>query len=421
MSVRRYLPPPLREGGFPLLLFGRTASVLGDFFGVAAQSVLVYRLTGSKVAMGTLWLCHYLPMVLVRLLSGPLLDRVDRRRLLMAAEWIRVVAFAAPAALYAAGLLRVWHLFGFAFVVGSAEAVYFPVLMAMIPEIVPEERLARANALVEGSWNVMALLGPALGAAFVQAFGPGPALLLDAASFAVSALSAQLVRVPIRHQLAGRGDRFLKRLGEGYRFFLEHQELLWLVGALAVANAGQAAVFAQFLPFATEQLGTTVAGMGMLESGIAAGAVLGTLVAGLCGEIKWRSLSLLGSLAGMGLATLALGLAHRLSVALYFTVAFGATGPFFNIVYVTLYQRMVPDHLRARVFSLRMVLSTAAMPLGSFLGGVAAEAWGLQPLFVFAGLVTALAAVLVYFHPVLRRIDGELPKLEQRSQGAAIS
>ncbi|MGE5508905.1 MAG: MFS transporter [Chitinophagales bacterium] len=419
MNLRRYLPSPLREGGFSLLVCGQTVSVLGDFFGIAAQSVLVYRLTGSKVAMGTLWLCHFLPMVLFRLISGPLLDRVDRRRLLMAAEWTRVVAFAAPAALYAAGLLKVWHLFGFAFVVGTAEAVFFPVLMAVIPEIVPEARLARANALIEGSRNVMALVGPALGAAFVQAFGPGPALLLDAASFATSATSVWLLRSPIRHQLSDPGEPFLRRLAEGYRFFQDHQELLWLVGALAVANAGQAAISAQFLPYATEQLGTTVAGMGMLESAIAAGAVAGTLVAGLFGEITWRRLSLLGSLAVLGLGTVALGLAHRFPTALLLAVAYGAGGPFFNIVYVTLYQRLVPDHLRARVFALRMVLSTAAMPVGSFLGGLAAEAWGLQPLFVAAGLFTALAAILTYFHPVLRRIDGELSGPAAPAQGVA--
>ncbi|HHW15534.1 MAG TPA: MFS transporter [Firmicutes bacterium] len=397
------------EGGFSLLLGGQALSVLGDFFGIAAQSVLVYRLTGSKVAMGTLWLCHFLPMVLFRLVSGPLLDRLDRRRLLMAAEWTRVAVFAAPALLYFTGLLRVWHLFGFALITGAAEAVFFPVLMALVPDLVPEQRLAQANALIEGSRNVVSLVGPALGAAFVQLWGPGPALLVDACSFAASAVSVQLLRPPIRQPAHAGGEKpFLKRLAEGYRFFRVREELLWLAGALAVVNAAQAATFAQFLPYATEQLGTSVAGMGMLESAIALGALLGTFAAGLCGEIRWRSLSLLGSLVVSGLALMAMGLTDRFAVALLLAAGFGASGPFFNIVYMTLYQRLVPGHLRARVFALRMVFATSAMPLGSFLGGVVAEAWGLRALFLLAGLVSALSAGVVYVHPSLRRIDGDL-------------
>lgn len=402
-------PPALSgEKGFRLLLCGQAVSVLGDFFGIAAQSVLVYRLTGSKVAMGTLWLCHLLPLVLFRLVSGPLLDRVDRRRLLMAAEWTRALVFGAPALLYAFGVLEIWHLFVFAFVTGMADAVFWPVLMALVPELVPEQRLARSNALLEGTRNVMSLLGPAAGAAFIQAFGPGPALVLDSLTFVFSALCAQLLRSPAHHPHTGEeGEPFLKRLGEGYGFFRRHTELLWLAGALAVANAGEAAATAQFLPYSTEQLGAGVAGMGMLQSAIAFGAVLGTLAAGALGEIRWRSLSLLGSLMLMGLTSAGLGLVDRLAGAVTFAALWGAAIPFFNIVYVTLYQRLVPDHLRARVFALRMVFSTSVMPLGAFLGGVVAEAWGLKALFLVAGLVPALTAILVYFQPALRRIDGD--------------
>jgi predicted MFS family arabinose efflux permease len=259
----------------------------------------------------------------------------------------------------------------------------------------------------------MALLGPALGAIFVQAFGPGPALLLDAVSFAVSAVTVQLIRSPAGHHApADDGEPFLKRLAEGFGFFQEHVELLWLIGALALANMGQAAIMAQFLPYATEQLGTNVAGMGFLDSTFAFGAVLGTVVTGLLGEIRWRSLSLLGSILVMGLATMALGAVTRFAAALPLAVVYGAAGPFFNVVYVTLYQRMAPDHLRSRVFALRMVLSTAAMPLGSFFGGLLAQAWGLRPLFLTAGLLPAAAAVLVYVQPVMRRIDGDFPKVD---------
>ncbi|MGE5553342.1 MAG: MFS transporter [Betaproteobacteria bacterium] len=413
MKMVRCSPALSGERGFRLLLCGQAASVLGDFFGVAAQSVLVYRLTGSKVAMGTMWLCHLLPMVLFRLVSGPLLDRADRRRLLLAAELTRAFVFGAPALLYALRLLQIWHLFAFSFVTGVADAVFWPVLMAVVPELVPEPRLARANALLEGSRNVMSLLGPAAGAAFIQAFGPGPALVLDSLSFVASALSVYLVRTPGRPPAALEDARpFLTRLGEGYGFFRVHPELLWLAGALALANAGEAAATAQLLPYSTEQLGAGVTGMGLLQSAIASGAVLGTLAAGALGEITWRSLSLAGALVIMGLATAGLGLAHRLGGALPCAVLFGASGSFFNIVYVTLYQRLVPAHLRGRVFALRMVFSTSVMPLGAFLGGVAAEAWGLPSLYLATGLIPALAAFLTYFHPTMRRIDGELAGLD---------
>lgn len=237
----------------------------------------------------------------------------------------------------------------------------------------------------------------------------------DAASFALSALTFLWLRTPRKERPPAAAEPFLKELSRGYLFFRDHPELLWLCGLVAVANMGEMAVMAQFLPYATEQLGTTIGGMGLLESAISLGALLGTAVAGLCGEIRNRTASTMGAQAAGGATLLAMGLAGRLEVALPLAMLWGSSAPFFNIVYQTIFQRVVPDHLRARVLAIRMMIAQSVSPFGAFLGGVVAEVWGLRVLFLGAGALSLAAATIGWFQPTLRRIDGDLPGPEPLS------
>lgn len=410
MSTPLPAPAPglLQNRNFLLLWVGQGVSVLGDFFGNAALSLLVYELTGSKVAMGSLWLAFLLPMLPIRLLAGPLLDRLPRRPLLIAADMVRAAAFIAPVALFLLGRLQIWHLFATAAASGVAMGFFQPVVMAFVPSLVPREQFTRANAAIEGARAAMSLLGPAVGAAVVAGAGPLTALAVNSVAVAASALLLLFMRLPAGRPGPARGASFVRELAAGYRFFGRHPELLWLAGTVAFLNLGSSAVMAQLLPYVVERLGSDVVGMGLIQSSFAAGLLLGTAACGALGEMQQRRLFTMGALVVAGVLIAALALVDRLYMAMLLHGLAGVAVPFFNINSQAIYQVLVPDALRGRVFALRLVLAQGSLPLGAFLGGVVAESWGLTPMLLAAGLLPAALAVRAYFHPTLRQIDGNL-------------
>jgi MFS family permease len=154
-------------------------------------------------------------------------------------------------------------------------------------------------------------------------------------------------------------------------------------------------------------------GLGLLDSFASLGGILGTFAAGFAGEMKQRSAFTMASLAVNGVLIASLGLVHHLWLALVVAVLSGFCSPFFNINSAIIYQSLVPDKLRGRVFTVRLLLGQGATPLGAFLGGITAQIWGLPPLFIISGLASTAMAALAYLQPALRRIDGDLVPIQE--------
>ena len=401
------------QRSFVLIWLGQAVSVLGDPFGTAAQAVLLYQLTGSKVAMGTLWFALLLPAVIVRMVGGPLVDRWNRRTILIISDWVRALTFLIPAVLYAFGLLQVWHLYVCAVVTGVSQGFFQPTLLAMLPGVVKPSQLTRANASLEGTLALMSLLGPAIGTGLVELAGPVPALLIDTLTFAISGVMVMFIRQSQLPPHANANRRpFSQELYSGYAFFWKHRELLWLGVLVAVLNLGNMAIYAQMLPYASEHLKSNVVGMGLLQSAYFAGSLLGSTIAGAWGETKGRRWLILSSLIICGLMNAGMGLARHLWLAILLNGIGGVSARLFTITNTTVYQKLVPNEYRGRVMAIRMLLGQGTSPIGAFLGGVAAQAFGLSPVFIVAGLIPALVAAWALFQPTLRTLDGELqPKV----------
>jgi MFS family permease len=399
---------------YTLLWSGQAVSVLGDFFGNAAQSVLVYELTGSKVAMGTLWLAFMLPMVFIRMFCGPLIDRLDRRRLLMTMDFVRGITYALSATFTLLGIIHVWHLFLFAVIIGTAEAIFQPALMAFLPDLVSDRLLIKANASIQNVTAIMSLIGPAVGSGLVKLVGAAPALYVDAAAFTFSACMFLLLRSPKETTTAVevRKSSYFQELKAGYRFFGQHRELIWLALMVSITNMGAMAINAQILPYALEQLKTDILGMGFLQSSYAIGTALGATIVGRLGERENRRFYTMGALFISGIFNASLALTHHLWLAIAINFLNGILAMFFNINSNAIYQKLVPDRVRGRVFAVRLLLAQGSMPLGSFFGGLAAQAWGLQPMIIIAGIVPSMIALWAYFQKTLKRIDGELTPAE---------
>lgn len=382
---------------FWILTVGETLSILGSNFGQMAQAVLVYNLTGSKLAMGTILLLSMGAETLLRLVGSPLIDRFNRVGLMRVLAVLMTLTYAAPPVLAYFGLLQVFHLYLFAVVAGLTSALYAPAYFALVPSIVKGEALVRANSISQTFTSVAGLLGPVLAGLLIAALGPVPALTIDAISYGVGTVSLFLLPAAlgqVTKRLAASGDGYLKQLTDGVSFYRSVPILILALVGAALMNFSLSAGSAMLVPLVRERLGMDVAAVGALSSALSGGMLLGGVVIGWIGQVKNRILAMMAPLAGSGVALIALGLVGR-GQLIPAIIAWGVVGlgiGMYNPQSGALYQRLVPDELRGRVMSVRLTVAWGASPLGASLGSIVAAWAGLPVMFIAFGLVTILLA-----------------------------
>ncbi|MFZ5817472.1 MAG: MFS transporter [Bacillota bacterium] len=400
---------------FWIFVAGQAVTVLGNSFGTLALGWLVYELTGSMVALGTLVLATKLPEVVFRFLSGPLLDRVNRVRLMAGIELAQAVIYAIPVVLAATGHLALWHLYLLSALGGLFSAPYMPASMAVVPALVPPQSLVRANSVSQTAVQIANLAGPATAGLVIAQFDGIPALALDAASYALSALS--LLALPRAagqvEKAAGRqGQGYLAQLAEGLGFFRQVPVLLYfLVGAAAI-NAGVSAFNGMMIPYVTDHLGAADSQIGLLSSAMLGGMVLISFGLSLAGDLRRRSLVMLGCLTTAGLMMIGLGVMGEgmLLPAMLLVALLGICMGAWHVFSSLIYQRLVPGPLMGRVMSVRVTIAMGATPAGALLGSMLAEAAGLGPMLILFGLLPISWALTAPLLRGISRVDGEIAR-----------
>ena len=179
---------PLRHRDFRLLWSGMCVSLLGDGIFLVALAWQVYALSNAPTALALVGITMTVPTIAFLLLGGVISDRLDRRRIMLASDVVRGLAVGLLALLSLTGVLELWHVAAIAAVYGAGTAFFSPAFDALVPELLPADELAQANALDQFVRPIaLRLAGPALGGVLIDVLGVGTAFALDAASFAVSA------------------------------------------------------------------------------------------------------------------------------------------------------------------------------------------------------------------------------------------
>ena len=379
---------------FRLLWTGQTISAIGDQIFPIAVALKVVHGGGSEGDLGLVLLGRSVAMVLFLVIGGVYADRVSRTRVMIGADAFRAVAI--TALLLTPGDVPVWALALLTFAVGGGEAFFRPAFGAIVPAVVPSERLAQANALTSVSLKTSFILGPALGGLLVAVASPEWALGIDALTFLASI--ATLLRIaepplPVResHQ-------------SGLRDALDGVAAVrarpWIGAILVMATLQLMLAVAPYivlLPFiARERLGGDGA-YGFLLVLSAAGGLSGALFAA---KVTPRHPGTWGVLGLLPYAPLMLVLAysHSLAVVAVWTFVSGLGLEPFLIWWSSALQREVPPELLARVISLDWLVSLALLPIGLALAGQAAEAFGREAVLVTAAVamvVTSLGVLLV--------------------------
>lgn len=391
---------------FWLYLSGQVTSSLGDIFGGMALSWLVYDLTGSMLAMGSIMAVKVLLEVVVRSFGGALVDRTNRIRLMAWLDLFRSAAYLLPLILMATGALQLWHLYLLTIVTGAANALFVPSAVSALPSMVSPEHLIRANSLLQGIQQGIGLVGPALTGIVVAQFGLHLALTIDAASFLISC--STLFLLPGRLGAVERGTEpkrsYLADLSEGYRFFRHAPLFVALLAAGALYNVA-GSTLNLLVPFVEVHLGGGPVVVGLLSSAISVGTLAGTSLASLTG--RWLRLAILGALLPGPAAVLGMGLlrpGQTIGAAALLAI-FGLCAGVFTILHTYLYQRLVPDRVRGRVLAVRMTLIMITIPVSNLASGALADRYGLPVMFLVMGLLPLLLLALLLCLPVLKRLN----------------
>jgi MFS family permease len=397
---------PLRITDFRRLWTGMSISLLGDGIFLVAVAWLVYSLSNAPVALAVVGIAMSLPQALFVLLGGVVSDRVERRHVMIAADWLRFLAIGELGVLALMHALALWQVFALVAIYGTASAFFLPSFDAIVPDIVPPQLLAEANALDQFVRPAaLRLAGPALGGFVVAGWGTGGALLIDAVTFAVSALSVAAMD-PLPRKPVGAGlDATLRELREGYRYVRSH---VWLWGSLLGASiayllfTGPADVLLPYVVKNDMHGGAQLLGVVLAFGGV--GAVASAVLVGQRGMprrhmtfcyVTWTIATL--AVAGYGLAVLP----WQLMLACLVFHAFDTAG---LIVWGTTRHTLVPADMRGRVAGFG-TLAYGLWPLSYALTAPVAALVGVRATLVGAGLLGGLVTFAFLFLPGMRDIE----------------
>jgi MFS family permease len=371
-----------------------TISNLGDGAMLAAGPLLVASISNQPAAVGAAAFVQQLPWLVFALFSGALVDRLDRRLVIVAADTFRAVVLVALGVAVLVGPAPLWAVYLALFLLGTAETLADSASGALLVSAVPKEHLGMANARLFASGTVLQQLGgPPLGA-LLFALGTGVPLIFDAVTFLAAA--TLIARVAVRPPLPdGSGRTALWHdVREGVRWLWHHTGVRTLAVTILVMNITFYAAFATWVLYARERLGLSETQFGLLVSVGAVGAVLGVPTYHLL-EPRVGSLTLLR--VGLVIETtvhLVLALTRNPWVAGATMTVFGVHAAVWGIVSTTARQLATPEPLMGRVNSTYLLASIGGAAIGSALGGVLAQRFGLAAPFAIAcaGMVVVTAA-----------------------------
>jgi MFS family permease len=367
-----------------------TLSNLADGLVKIALPLVAVTMTDSPALVAGVALAVTLPWLLFALPVGALVDRVDRRAAMVTANVIRAAAVAALAVAVLLGLdssaAAIWVLYLVALLLGTAEVVYDTSAQSILPQLVPRDRLPRANGrLIAAELTANEFVGPPLGGLLV-AVGIATAFATPAALWAAAVGALLLLRgsfaIPREKPSTLRAD-----VAEGLRYLWRHRLLRALAAMTGLFNFATNATFAVFVLYAVgpdSAMRLTEAAFGGLFAMIAAGSLVGAILADpiirRLGRTRSLALGVLGGVAVVGTPAVT---TNALVIAAAF-LAGGVTNALWNVVAVSLRQRITPDRILGRINSSYRLVAWGTRPLGAALGGLLGELLGVRAVFAVA-------------------------------------
>jgi len=416
---------------------GQLVSITGTTMLSFGLQIWVYVETGSVTRLAFVALAGTLPAVLLAPVAGSAIDRVDRRLLMLGADTLGGVTTIALFVAFVTGNLEIWHVYVAAVADSIANTFQEPAWQASIPVLVPRDRLARANGLVQLNQGVSIVLAPALAGALLAFSGLGAVLLADAVTFLAGMGTLAAVRFP-RYESEDTGRRSVRNdAAFAWRYLRERSGLFGLLWLYSGVNFMLSMTNVLIIPLIVSFSSEAAAGTILSLAGI--GVIVGSLTVSAYGEPKHLMRTIMIGIFAIGVLLIAQGSRPSLWIIGAATLLLLLLNPILNSASLVIWQTKVEEGVQGRVFSFRRMIAQGVSPLAILLAGPLAD-HGFEPLmaegggladtvgavigvgpgrgigllYVIAGIGTMALAVLGWSRERLRNIETDLPDVAGR-------
>ncbi|UCC63221.1 MAG: MFS transporter [Anaerolineae bacterium] len=396
---------------FFALWTGQVFSLLGSEL---VQFALVWWLTtttGSATVLALGTMMAVLPRIFVSPIAGALVDRWNRRAVMIVADGLSALAVVLLAVLFALDRVQVWHIYALTFIRASAGAFHWPAMQASTTLMVPQKHLARVAGLNQVLYGLAPIVGPPLGALLIEALPIQGVLAVDVGTAMLAIAPLFFVHVPQPERApatdgAPQGS-VIADLREGLRFLRGWPGMLMAMGIAMLVNLFLYPAMSLQPLLATEHFGGDALELAFLQSAFGVGTVAGGIALGVWGGFKRRTVTALSALAlhGVGFFVAGMTPANGFPLAVgamffaWFTLAI-ASGSI-----IAVFQVAIPPNVQGRVFTLLQSGGGAMAPLGLAITGPLVDALGVRFWFVASGVAIAAISVGAFFVPAILNIE----------------
>ncbi len=389
----------LRQANFRFLFLGGLISNLGDWFLFIALPYYVYSLTGSALATGGTFIAESLPAILFGSVAGVFVDRWDRRRIMIASDLSRAILLLGLLAVHSPE--TVWIVFAVSFAQSTIGQFFNPAKNALIPRLVGDKDLLTANSLSATASQLTMLIGPPLGGAALALFGMASGVLVDSASFLLSAILTGLVVVaPLGNVPAPEAapdssawERAWRDYRAGVTLMRRNAVVMALLLAMGITQVGQGLINVEMIPWVKDILHGDSLVLGWIVCAQGIGGLIGGLALGSVGKSLSPARVLASCLLVDGVLIVAVVNSIALPVVLLLIALIGVEGVIFAVRLQTLLQTSVADSYRGRVLGAYGATQSALLLAGMALAGALGGIIGAVPTVEVAGVIYAAGGV----------------------------
>jgi DHA3 family macrolide efflux protein-like MFS transporter len=400
---------------------GQSFSLLGSGVVQFAQAWWLALETGSATVLASATLFAILPTVLLGPFAGTLVDRWNRRAILILADAIIALATLGLIVLFATNAMQIWHIYAVTLIRALAGAFHFPAMQASTSLMVPRQQLSRVAGLNQTIQGMMNIVAPAVAGTLLALSAPMPAILgIDIVTAAIAIGPLLFIPIPQPPRTAAQNannerSSFIQDMKEGLRYVWNWPALMVIIGMAVVLNFLLTPSGALSPLLVSKELGSDAGLLALMESMMGVGVIVGGVALSAWGGFKRRIYTTMMGVIGIGVSVSLVGLTPINATWLAVAGMFGlglmevlANGPLFAVM-----QSVVEPGMQGRVLSLAGSLAMAMSPLSLLIAGPVSDALGLRTWYLLGGIASLAIGVIGFFIPALKRLEDGRGALEE--------
>lgn len=394
---------------FLIICTGQAFSLLSS---VIAQFAIIWWITdttGSAMVLTISTLAGFLPQGLCGPFVGALIDRWDRKVVMILADVGIALTSLVLAGLFFFGDAQLWHIYLILALRSIGSAFHVPAMLASVPLIVPSEQLTRAAGLNQAIQSVCSIAGPALGALALAIWPMSGILLIDVAGALLASATLLVIRIPRPEPVGAetQGQGLLQEVLFGLRVLVKSRGLLIVILSSAFMTLIYMPLNALFPLLVSRHFGGGAWHVSATEIAFGAGMLLGSVILGIWGGTKKKVYTICGAYLGMGVTLIWMGMLPSDGFFWFIapTVLLGCSAPMFNGPFTAILQTAIEPAVQGRVLSVVSSMMLIATPLGLLAGGPLADRWGVARWFLVSGVLIVIAGIASILSPSVRRLE----------------